>query len=72
MTAEDRIIHETACAHAYVYDTGRAYEVRIHAGTHSTVDSAYRRDPDGRSIAIARADYLARMARRPIMARRDA
>jgi len=29
-------------------------------GTHSVSDSAYARDPDGLSLAIARCDYLAK------------
>lgn len=57
--AERRIVHENG-GH-YVYDTRRSYEVRAphQAGT-CIVDSAYRRDAGGLSIAIARCDYLAR------------
>lgn len=36
-----------------------AYVVYRVGATHSTFDSAYSKDPDGLSIAVARCDYLA-------------
>lgn len=47
----------------WVLDTGTAYAVMVQGVTHSASESAYPRDPDGLSIAIARCNYLA--ANRP-------
>jgi len=43
----------------WVLDTGKAYAVMVQGVTHSTSESAYPRDPDGLSIAVARCNYLA-------------
>ncbi len=55
---ETDIMHEVGS-----YWVGRAkaaYIVYRTGVTHSVSDSAYARDPDGLSIAIARCDYLAK------------
>ena len=44
----------------WVLDTGKVYAVMCTGFTHSVTDSAYTRDSDGLSIAIARANYLAK------------
>ena len=48
----------------WVCDTGKAYAVMRTGITHSTSESAYARDADGLSIAIARCNYL---AKRPML-----
>lgn len=62
MITERDIKHENG--DYWVLDTRKAYEVLRNGPTHATVDSAYRRDPDGLSIAVARCDYLAKAAAR--------
>ena len=52
------IVHENG--RRWVLDSPAAYVVMTAGLTHSTSDSAYTRDPDGLSIAVARCDYLAR------------
>lgn len=42
----------------WVLDTKRDYSVMVTGSTHSVTDSAYSRDNDGLSLAIARANYL--------------
>jgi hypothetical protein len=60
---EADIMHENG---AYWVGRERNAYVVYRAGiTHSVSDSAYERSPDGLSIAIARADYLARRAITP-------
>lgn len=44
----------------WVADEGDSYVVYKQGGTHSASDSAYPHDEDGLSIAIARANYLAK------------
>jgi hypothetical protein len=61
MIRESQIKHENGAY--WVLDTKRAYEVLRAELTHSVVDSAYARDADGLSIAIARCDYLAKKAK---------
>jgi len=59
---ESDIMHETTCGQYWVgRDKGRgAYIVYRVGATHSTSDSGYAMTPDGLSIAICRADYLAK------------
>ena len=59
---EKDIMHETQCGKYWVgRDTKqKAYIVYRVGVTHSTSDSGYHLTPDGLSIAIARADYLAK------------
>ena len=59
---ESDIMHETTCGQYWVgRDKGRgAYIVYRVGATHSTSDSGYAMTPDGLSIAIYRADYLAK------------
>lgn len=58
---ESDIIHENG--EFWVYRTRGAYEVmRPHQAGCSITDSAYEKNPDGLSIAIARCDYLAKRA----------
>jgi len=59
---ESDIMHETLCGQYWVgRDKGRrAYIVYRAGATHSTSDSGYALTPDGLSIAICRADYLAK------------
>lgn len=52
------IVHERG--NVWVRDGDGQYTVYRQGATHSTADSSYPRTPDGRSLAIARADYLAR------------
>ena len=60
MTRESDILHE---AGAYWVCRDRdAYTVYKNGVTHSTADSAYAKTADGLSIAIARANYLAKRA----------
>ncbi len=56
------IMHETPCGKYWVgRDTGQqAYIVYRVGVTHSTSDSGYHLTSDGLSIAIARANYLAK------------
>ena len=56
------IMHETPCGKYWVgRDTGQqAYIVYCVGVTHSTSDSGYHMTSDGLSIAIARANYLAK------------
>ena len=61
MIKESQIKHENGAY--WVLDTKRAYEVLRAGSTHSVVDSAYARDADGLSIAIARCNYLAQKAK---------
>jgi hypothetical protein len=59
MTESD-IMHENG---PYWVGAARgAYVVYKSGATHSTSDSAYAKTADGLTIAIARADYLARRA----------
>lgn len=55
---ESDIKHENGAY--WVADTGDAYTVFQNGVTHSTSDSAYKRNADGLSIAIARCNYLAK------------
>ena len=55
---ESDIMHEVG--NYWVARESRAYVVYKIGVTHSTSDSAYARTPDGLSIAIARANYLAK------------
>ena len=59
---EQDIMHETPCGNYWVgRDTRQgAYIVYKVGATHSTSDSGYDLTPDGLSIAIYRADYLAK------------
>ena len=59
---ESDIMHETPCGKYWVgRDTKqKAYVVYKVGATHSTSDSGYHMTPDGLSIALARADYLAK------------
>ena len=52
------IVHENG--RHWVLDSPAAYVVMTAGITHSASDSAYTRDPDGLSIAVARCNYLAR------------
>ena len=54
---ESDIKHETGAF--WVLDNKTSYVVMRIGITHSTSDSAYEYTPDGLSIAIARANYLA-------------
>ena len=58
---ESDIMHETPCGKYWVGRNARqqAYVVYKVGVTHSTSDSGYHMTPDGLSIAIARANYLA-------------
>lgn len=60
MTESD-IIHENGAY--WVARTKDAYTVYKTGLTHSTADSSYPRTDDGKSIAVARCDYLAKVAR---------
>ena len=64
---EQDIMHENG--DYWVGRERQAYVVYKNGATHSTSDSAYRRDADGLSIAIARCDYL---ALRALGAKKDA
>ena len=55
---ESDIKHEAG--RFWVGDTGRSYTVFAQHITHSVSESAYARDADGLSIAVARCDYLAK------------
>ena len=59
---ESDIMHETPCGKYWVgRDKGQmAYVVYKVGATHSTSDSGYDLTPDGLSIAIYRANYLAK------------
>ena len=59
---ESDIMHETSCGSYWVgRDIGRgSYIVYKVGATHSTSDSGYALTPDGLSIAVCRADYLAK------------
>jgi hypothetical protein len=56
---ESDIKHEAG--RFWVLDHKTGYSVMTAGATHSTADSTYARTPDGLSIAIARANYLARV-----------
>lgn len=55
---ESEIIYESGVA--WVHAAKDAYVVYVTGITHSNSDSAYAKDADGLSIAIARAKYLGR------------
>lgn len=57
---EKDIVHENGSA--WVLRTKTGYKVFVIKGTHSVSDSEYSLTPDGLSIAVARADYIARAA----------
>lgn len=57
MPRESDIMHENG--DFWVLRERKTYVVCRNVGTHSVTDSAYDRNPDGLSIAIARCDYLA-------------
>ena len=59
---ESDIMHETPCGKYWVGRNAskKAYVVYRVGVTHSTSDSGYHMTADGLSIAIARADYLAK------------
>ena len=61
---ESDIMHETPCGNYWVGrdKCSKAYVVYKVGVTHSTSDSAYALNADGLSIAICRADYLAKRA----------
>lgn len=54
---ESDIMHERGAY--WVLRDRAAYLVMRNGVTHATSDSAYARDPDGLSLAIARCNYLA-------------
>ena len=54
------IVHDTGKYWVYRDRKNHAYTVYIATLTHSIPESSYRLDNDGLSVAIARADYLAR------------
>lgn len=56
MIKESQIIFEQG--KVWILDTKKSYHVQISGAFHSTTDSAYYRNPDGLSIALARAKYL--------------
>lgn len=56
MIRESQIIFEEG--KIWILDTKDSYSVQISGFTHSTTDSAYHRNSDGLSIAMARAKYL--------------
>ena len=56
---ESDIIHEAG--RYWVCKVQNTYTVYRSGITHSTSDSSYRQDPDGLSIAVARANYLHRV-----------
>lgn len=58
MIRESQIKH--SAGRYWVLDTRRDYSVMCDGLTHAESDSSYARTPDGLSIAIARADYLAK------------
>ena len=58
MLKESNIIHENG--QYWVLRERNAYYVMKAGITHSTSESAYSPDNDGKSIAIARCNYLAR------------
>lgn len=55
---ESDIVHENG--RVFVLREPKTYNVCISGPTHAISDSAYHRNADGLSIAIARANYLAR------------
>jgi hypothetical protein len=55
---ESSIQHEAG--RYWVLDHKTGYSVMASGITHSIADSTYARTPDGLSIAIARANYLAK------------
>ena len=59
MTSEKDIVYENG--DYWVFDDRKAkhYVVFKNVGTHSVSDSAYERNDDEKSIAVARCDYLA-------------
>ena len=57
---ESDIVYESWGAWVFRDEKKAQYTVFNAGITHSTSDSAYPIDPDGLSIACARADYLAR------------
>lgn len=59
---ESDILHQNGPY--WVGRTRESYTVYREGVTHSTPDSSYQQTPDGLSIAIARADYLARRSAR--------
>lgn len=63
MTREPNIVHEAG--DYWVCHADGQYTVYRIGLTHSTADSSYPNTPDGRSIAIARCDYLARTRPNP-------
>lgn len=56
---ERHIVHEIG--DFWVADQGWAYTVFHNVGSWAVSDSSYRRDADGLSLAIARANYKARL-----------
>ena len=56
---EHDIKHEAIGGRYWVLDTRKTYAVMEAGITHSTLDSAYERNPDGLSVAVARCNYLA-------------
>ena len=57
---EGDIVHESGSAWVLRDHARNCYTVFLAGITHSTSDSAYELTEDGLSIAVARADYLAR------------
>ena len=60
MIREDDIVHENGDFWVGRLRKERCYTVYRIGVTHSTPDSSYEMNPDGLSIAIARANYLAK------------
>ena len=58
MTREKQIIHENGMF--WVCENSDDYTVYKIGVTHSVSDSAYEKNEDGKSIAIARCDYLSK------------
>lgn len=68
MTTEKNIVHESGSAWVLLDRSQGRYTVFIAGTTHSTSDSAYALTSDGLSLAIARADYIAKREQRRIAA----
>jgi len=60
MTREENIVHENGCAWVLRDAKGKCYTVFLIGVTCSTSDSSYALTEDGLSIAVCRANYLAR------------
>lgn len=58
MDAERNIVHERGDYWVWRGVPERQYTVYRHDGTHAVADSSYPLDDDGKSLAIARCNYL--------------